>query len=394
MSKHYDCIVVGGGPGGSTVSTHLVQAGWKVLLLEKENFPRFRIGESLLPYSMPIFRKTGFAKELDSGKYIRKYGAQFVDYRFHKEIYFRFDGDVTDASEPFAYEVEREEFDADLLDYAKRQGVEVRQPETVTDIHFEPEQVRVQTNQGEYTAMYVADATGRMSFLGNKLKVRKQNADLNNIGIFAHFEGVKRREGREAGDIIIGILPDQSWSWTIPFQNGKTSVGIVTNAKNVDKSMSLDNYVEQRLQVSEVFRDRMANAKRVSEVRAYSNYSHTCETIVGERWIAIGDAGIFLDPIFSSGVHLSMSGATFAADIMQKASKSKLPLNHADYQYENLVRKGVKRFHWIIRMFYDTDFVAAMERAMSLPHMKQAFTAIVAGDVWNDENPVFKMSGL
>lgn len=386
--------MIGGGPGGSTLATHLAQAGWNVAIVEKETFPRFRIGESLLPYSMPLFRKTGFFKILDSGKYIRKYGAQFIDYRNHQEIYFRFDGDLTDAAEPFAFEVPREEFDCDLLDYAKSQGVTVLQPETVNDVVIEPDQVRVRTEHQELIAPYVADASGRLSVLGNQFKLRKMNPDLNNIGIFAHFTGVKRKTDKTAGDIIIGILPDQSWSWTIPFQGERTSVGVVTNAKNFDKNTVLDDYVQTRLSASPLFKDRMVDAKRISQVRTISNYSHTCESIVGDRWISIGDAGMFLDPIFSSGVHLSVSGATFAAEILQKASKEFKPLSSDDYGYEAKVRKGVRRFHWIIRMFYDTDFIASTERAMERPHLKQAFTAIVAGDVWNDENVVFKMGGI
>jgi flavin-dependent dehydrogenase len=394
MPTHFDCLVIGGGPGGSTLATHLVQAGWNVGLLEREVFPRFRIGESLLPYSMPIFKKTGFFKILDGGKYIRKYGAQFIDGRHNKAIYFRFDGDNADAGEPFAFEVDREMFDTDLLAYAKAEGVTVLQPEQANDVVFETGRVRVITNGGEYTANYVADATGRMSFLGNKLKLRVANADLNNVAVFAQYRGVQRNADSTAGDIVIAVLGDQSWSWTIPFQGDRTSVGVVTNAAKMDKRSVLDDYVETRLAENELFHQRMVNAVRINDVRVVSNYSHTCETVVGDRWISVGDAGMFLDPIFSSGVHLSVTGATLAAEVLQRAARENMPLSSPQFQYEKNVRKGVRRFHWIIRMFYDTDFVGAMEKVMDRTHLKQAFTAIVAGDVWNDDNVAFKMNGL
>jgi flavin-dependent dehydrogenase len=393
--RKFDCVVIGGGPGGSTLSTLLVQMGWNVALLEKEVFPRFRIGESLLPFSMPIMRKTGFYERLDGGKYIRKYGASFVDGRNNKEIYFRFDGDSLESREPFAFEVDREAFDSDLLAYAKEQGVSVFQPESANDIIFEGSQVRIIGDTEEFVTPYVADATGRMALIGNKLKLRKSNPDLNNVAVFAQYKGVKRKEGREEGDIVIGVLPDQSWSWTIPFRGEITSVGVVTSASKIDKGVAgLEDFVERRLSEIPKFRERMESATKVNQVRVVSNYSHTCETIVGDRWICVGDAGMFLDPIFSSGVHLSMSGASFAANVLVQASKRTLPLNHPEFDYEGIVRKGAKRFHWIIRMFYDTDFVGAMERAMALPHMKEAFTGIVAGDVWNENNAVFKMVGL
>ena len=264
--KNYDCVIIGGGPGGSTLALELLNAGWKVALVEKESFPRFRIGESLLPYSMPVFRKNGFLERLDGGKYIRKYGAQFIDYRHDREIYFRFDGDDASASEPFAFEVPRALFDSDLLEYVKEKGVEVLQPETVQHVAFEDNQVRVRTDQQELITPYVADATGRMSFLGQQLKLKKTNADLNNVAVFAHFEGVTRRPGQEEGDIVIGVLPDQSWSWTIPFKGRLTSVGIVSSRDRLDPQTLRENFIETKLVECPLYRERMQNATRATEV--------------------------------------------------------------------------------------------------------------------------------
>lgn len=394
--KKYDIAVVGGGPGGSTLSSYLVKKGFNVILFDKETFPRFRIGESLLPCSMDIFKEIGFFETLNSGKYIQKYGARFIDHRTNEEILFNF-GDNNIPSESMAFEVSRSEFDHDLLKHAAKLGVTVCSPEKVEDFTEHADKVVIKTDKDQYEVRYIADCSGRIAMIGNKMKMRQPNNDLiNNIGVFAHYKGVKRSPGKRAGDIVIGVLPNQAWSWTIPFQGDVTSVGVVTSTKQIPPNVGFEKFLEDSIRNSGVFQEEMKDAVRVTDVQAISNYSHTCETMYGNRWVQVGDAAAFLDPIFSSGVHVSVSTAKFASEMIAKAFEKNEPFTSGDYGkgYEELVRKGVKRFHYLIRLFYDTDFIKDMKKILTLKHSRDAFTSAVAGGVWNDQNVLFSMQNL
>ena len=391
--KTYDIVVIGGGPGGSTLGALLAQRGMNVAIVEKEVFPRFKIGESLLPMSMDILRETGvFEKILNSGKYIRKFGAQFVDHRRNEQVLFDFETN-RNPKHSMAFEVQRALFDKDLLEHACASGAHLYQPEKVEHVEFFHDAVEVRTDFRQLKARYLADASGRISFMGQKLKMRQPNLDLiNNFAVFAHFSNVKRMAGRREGDIIIGILPEQAWSWTIPFVGNLTSVGVVTSSKLIDRS-KLESFIESSLSSTPILKEMMQGAERVTDVQMISNYSHTSERMVGDRWISVGDAAVFLDPIFSSGVHMSMSAGSFASKLICEAFEQNLPLDTKGMGdlYEERLRRGTDRFHAMIRRFYDTDFVTDMKKTQERPNALAAFTSIVAGDVWNEENPVFKL---
>ncbi len=394
--KTHDIGIIGGGPGGSTLASYLRQKGYDVALFEKEAFPRFRIGESLLPCSMQILKETGVYSKIDSGKYIRKFGARFIDHRTNETILFNF-GDSPFEDHRMAFEVERSKFDADLLEHTKELGTHVYQPVRVDDIEEKDDHILVKTDQETFRVKYLADASGRIAVIGNKKKMRQPNTDLiNNIGIFSHYTGVKRDEGIRAGDIIISVLPNQAWAWTIPFACGKTSVGIVTNSKLIPKETNFEQYLTTMLDSTPVFRDMMKDAVRVADVQAYSNYSHTCESMIGNRWLQVGDAAAFLDPIFSSGAHVSMYTAKLASDVIDRAMQTNSSILEKDLggAYQDTVRKGVTRFHKLIRLFYDTDFVKDTKKILSLKLSRDAFTSAVAGDVWNDDNVIFRMGNL
>ncbi len=394
--KTHEIGIIGGGPGGSTLASYLRKKGYDVAIFEKEVFPRFRIGESLLPCSMQILKETGVYPKIDSGKYIRKFGAQFLDHRTNERILFNF-GDSPFPEHQMAFEVERALFDQDLLDHAKELGTHVYLPLRVEDIEENDDHIVVKTNEENFQVKYLADASGRIAFLGNKKKMRQPNVDLiNNIAVFSHFEGVTRGEGIRAGDILISVLPNQAWAWTIPFQGNKTSIGIVTNTQNLPKNTSFEEFLDVQLNSSPIFREMLANGKRIAEVQAISNYSHTCESMVGNRWLQVGDAAAFLDPIFSSGAHVSMYTAKLASEVIDKAFKSNLSLLEKDLggAYQETVRKGVTRFHKLIRLFYDTDFIKDTKKILSLKMSRDAFTSAVAGDVWNDDNVIFRMGNL
>jgi flavin-dependent dehydrogenase len=395
MRKH-DVIIIGGGPGGSTLAALLAKQGFDVGIFEREIYPRFHIGESLLPSTMPIFKETGFYETLDSGKYIRKFGARFIDYRDDDaEIYFGFEEGLNRAI-PMAFEVPRSEFDKDILEHARKCGATVYQPEKVKTVTIGDTKVNVTTNKGEYEALYIADASGRDSILGKQFNLRKKNNDLNNVAVFSHFNGVGRLAGKSEGDIVIGLLPEQSWSWVIPFQGDCTSVGVVCHSNQYKGTHDLHKYLIDSVTSSTRLRYYMKNAERTGEVTVISNYSHHCESYAGDRWILIGDSAVFLDPIFSSGVHVSCTSAKLASGHLTKCLRENITLttNGKHERYKAELDKGVQRFHALISLFYNSNFVENMRKTLTRENFRQGFTSAVAGDMWNDDNFIFKMKVL
>ena len=388
--KSHDVIIIGGGPGGSTAAAILARKGVDVAIIEREPFPRFHIGESLLPASMVVFKASGFYETLSSGKYIEKYGARFVDHKTDDEIYFGFN-DSLNADIPMAFEVERSKFDKDILEHACRSGAKLYQPENVLAAESDAEGVSIQTDKDEYRAKYLIDVSGRDSFIGKKHQMRQVNKDLNNVAVFAHYKGVKRQKGKDEGDITIGLLPDRAWTWIIPFKGEVTSVGVVCTSSLFNGEKDLGAYLEGRLKSSPRIARAMEHAERISDITTIGNYSHTCDTFYGDRWMLAGDAALFLDPIFSSGVHMSVSSSKLAAETLLELLPSLGSVKESGLgrKYEDHVRLGASRFKNLIGLFYQGEFVDQMKKTLTRDHLRRGFTSAVAGDVWDEKNFLF-----
>ncbi len=392
----FDVSVIGGGPGGSTLATLLARQNFKVALIEKDEFPTFKIGESLLPHSMDILKKSGVFEIIDSGKYIRKYGASFIDYRESDPIYFEFANGL-DENHGFAFEVPREDFDKDLMEHAKSQGVEVFQPCTVRQVEMQEEQVTLQTTSGPIQSRFLVDASGRSAFLGKKFQSRQKNDHfINNVAVFNHYRNVKRNVQEKEGDIIIGILPDQSWSWHIPFQGDVTSVGVVCSPDTY-KSLSREkDIIGHLLNCHPKFVEMMADSEPLREPQLVSNYSYASDKKIGPRWVMIGDAATFLDPVFSSGVHISLRSAELAAEVLSQALPTNQSLTETvlGQSYEATLKVGVDRFQSLLLLFYKTAFYKDMSKTLKMDVIYKSFTSAISGDMWNNNNCLFRLGIL
>ena len=384
-----DVLVIGGGPAGSTAATLLARRGRKVLLLEKDRHPRFHIGESLLPCNLPIFDTLGVMEKVRALGVV-KHGADFESGDGYQTFHFR---RALGDSPPHAFQVKREDFDAMLFAHARENGVDAREGVKVesvalggignvvaqaTDADGAPLTVR---------AKYVIDASGRDTLLGSALKIKHRNPSHQSAAIFAHFTGVERRPGEDAGNISIYNFA-HGWSWFIPLQDGIMSVGCVC----------WPEYLKQRRGRNEEFllatldsmpdaARRMKNATMVSEVRVTGNYSYSCERMAGPGWIMAGDAFAFVDPVFSSGVYLAMHGATQAASVVDAALAD--PAREAALQraFARRIRRGIRVFSWFIYRFNSPVMRGLFASPRNVWRVEDGVISMLAGDVF-DSGPV------
>jgi len=381
MAAKYDVIVIGGGPSGSTVATRLVQRGRSVLLLEKEHFPRFHIGESLLPCSMPLFEELGVMEALRDHGFLPKYAAEFVtgDGSVTRRYTFA-DGLI--PGPPSAFEVDRAEFDHVLLKNAVRHGVEVREGATVTRFEATAEGAAVSVREGsaerKVHAQVVIDATGQSSFLAGKLDMREMDPGLKNFAVFSHFDGAERYSGDREGDISVVLVPG-GWWWVIPLAGGRTSVGQVGPRSMLRGVKPDETYFHEQIARTPFLAKRLASATRVAPVRTISDYSYVSKRLAGDRFVLVGDAGAFIDPVFSTGVYLGMVGAFRAAEAVDAALSRGRYSRREFASYEAYVQKQVATYKRFVKGFYRPEFVELLMSPSDVLELRAAVTSLLAG---------------
>jgi flavin-dependent dehydrogenase len=382
MTGKYDAIVIGGGPSGSTVAARLMQRSRRVLLLEKERFPRFHIGESLLPCSMPLFEELGVMPALREHGFLPKYAAEFVtaDGSVTRRYAFA-DGLIPGA--PSAFEVDRSEFDHVLLKNAARLGVEVREATSVTRFEIGHDGVEVWARdeagaETRFTAHMLIDATGQTSMLAGKLGMREMDLGLKNFAVFSHFEGAERHSGIEEGDITVVLIPG-GWWWVIPLSDGRTSLGQVGPAAMLRGRKPDEAYFHEQIASTPYLAKRFAQAKRVAPVRTISDYSYVSKRLCGDRFVLVGDAGAFIDPVFSTGVYLGMVGAFRAAEAVDRALSVGRFSRREFVAYESWLRKQVETYKKFVKGFYRPEFVELLMAPSDWLDLRAAITSLLAG---------------
>ncbi|HEV8245530.1 MAG TPA: NAD(P)/FAD-dependent oxidoreductase [Polyangiaceae bacterium] len=383
MSKtQYDVIVIGGGPSGATVAARLRQAGRSVVLFERERFPRFHIGESLLPCSMPLFEELGVAPALARANFLPKHAAEFVtaDGKISRRYAFA-DGLVPGPAS--AYEVDRSEFDKVLLDHAAEQGATVEQETQVVKFDCDRQRgvsatVRGPDGDREVSAELLIDATGQNSLLAGRLGLREMDPGLKNFTVFSHFDGAVRHSGVREGDITIVLVPE-GWWWLIPLRGNRTSVGLVAPSRMLKGRKPDEAYLLERIAATPYLAERLAAAERVAPVRSVSDYSYVSRRLVGDRWLMVGDAGAFIDPVFSTGVYLGMCSAFRAADSVTRAFERRDFSAAMFRDYERFVRRIVKRYRAFVKGFYQPEFAEVLMQPSDWLKLRAAITSLLAG---------------
>jgi flavin-dependent dehydrogenase len=383
-----DVLVVGGGPAGSTTAAMLAQRGLSVLQLEKEHHPRFHIGESLLPANMPILEELGVMDEVRKIG-VLKLGADFPQNdKFHTFHFRRSLG----KTPPFAFQVKREDYDRVLFENARRLGVDAREGVKVDRIEFKADGVRAFATGEDGAALavearYLVDATGRDTLLGNQLKLKVKNVKHQSAAIFAHFSGVERRDGDDAGNISIYRF-EYGWSWFIPLSDGLMSIGCVCFPEYLKQRRGkTTEFLLATLERIPETRARMKNAKIVNEVRVTGNYSYVSTRMAGPRYLMVGDAFAFVDPIFSSGVYLAMHSGKHAAATVDAILKQPAREAELQAQFDTRIRRGIRVFSWFIYRFNSPTMRTLFANPRNTWRVEEGVISMLAGDVF-DSAPV------
>ncbi|MBX3458916.1 MAG: tryptophan 7-halogenase [Planctomycetes bacterium] len=385
--RQCDVTIIGGGPGGSTLAALLAKQGRSVCIIERDTFPRFRIGESLLPFSIDIWRETGVLQKIHDAGYIVKNGARFVvDESLEEECFWFRNG--LDTDHPYAFQVQRAPFDQLLLDHARELGVEVLQPLEATGARFTADAAIVETPQGEIQSKLLCDVSGRWTFLSGRQGQRRIHPSHRKVTAFGHFRNVVRCEQDPANIIIVRFGETRmGWFWLIPFADGTTSVGVVADVGYFkDSGLGPAEFFNKSIADSRAMAPRMKQAELCGAIRTESDFSFTSDHHAGDRWIKVGDAGAFIDPIFSSGVFLSTKAAELAAGAIKAAFAINDFSAAAFAEYEAQIRHGTKVFWAFIDAFYNRDFLKQMVTSRRRPLLQKSITSLLAGDIYNQKN--------
>lgn len=383
-----DVAVIGGGPAGSTAATLLARCGYRVVALEKARHPRFHIGESLLPMNLPLFERLGVLEKVHAlGVY--KAGADFEadnECGYHTYAF----SEVVGRSPPHAFQVLRQDFDAMLFAHAREAGADAREGHEVVGVEQAgPREswldVRSDDGRGyRLQARYVVDASGRDTFLAGRRKLKRRNTRHQSAALFGHFRGVERRAGADAGNISIYSFA-HGWMWLIPLPEGVTSVGAVCRPAYLkQRKGAAADFLLATLQAHPALARRLERAELIDgKAHAAGNYAYDAGRMGGPGWVLVGDAFAFLDPVFSSGVYLAMSGAERAAAVVDRALREPQRERALLRALERRQRCGMRRFAFFIYRFNGPAMQWLFRHPSRRFRLEQGITSMLAGDVFD-----------
>jgi len=391
-TNNYDVIVMGGGPAGSTVASILSREGRKVILFEKESFPRHHIGESLMTDTFWTFQRMGFLEKLKQSPFTRKYSVQFANPAGKESRPFYF-FEANHHESAVTWQVTRAVFDQMLIEHAQDQGATVHQKTAVKQVLFDGDRavgVEAQMPDGSlqrFRAKVVIDATGQSAMLSNKFRWRQRDPKLKKAVLYSYFKGAHREPDLNGGATLVlrTELGSNGWFWYIPLENDITSVGIVADPDYLVKGRGQDlaKIFQEEIDKCEPCRRRVEGAERVDKIYSILDYSYRSKQNAGNGFMLIGDAYGFLDPIYSSGVLLALKMAELAADAIHDA------FNHNDFsavrlgQFQEKLDRGIESMRKLVYAFYNEGF-SFSQFLKKYPDERVHIINLLIGDVFKE----------
>jgi flavin-dependent dehydrogenase len=389
VASEYDVIVIGGGPAGCTAATLCARQGRRVLLLEREQFPRFRIGESLMPATYWSLQRLGVLDKMRGSAFPRKHSVQFYvnDGRPTAPFYF---AQVEAHDSSVTWQVDRAEFDRMLLEHATGSGVEVQQGAAVRQVAFDGDRATgvladlPGRSGASISAPVVVDATGQSGLLSRTLGLKQIDSRLKNAAIFTRYRGGRRDPGVDEGaTLVLHTENADSWFWYIPLPDDLVSVGVVGTLEYLitERAGSPEEAYREELARCPALQERLRGAERVADIQAQNDFSYISRRIAGDGWILAGDAFGFLDPIYSSGVFLALKSGEMAADSIHDAFLS------GDFSAARLGQHGaelvagIEALRHLVYAFYDRDF-SFSGFLRQFPDCREDLTHLLMGNVF------------
>ena len=384
MSQEFDVAVIGAGPAGSSAGTLLAQAGRSVVIFDKEKFPRFRVGESMLPASLNTLERMGVKPKIDAGGFLIKHGGEIVS-ACGKRVRFYFRNGLN-AKRATSYQVLRSKFDKILLDHAAESGCDVREQTTIESFEIRAEGVALYTGDDLVRAKYVIDCSGRNCLIGNLLQLKQPFPNLRKFSVFAYYDGFSQPEGPD-GTLTRMIRAKDSWFWMIPLYGGATSIGVVMDTEKFrELKMPPEGALAHCIAEQPMVNEWMGAAKRVTPVHATGDFSYRNSKLTGERWLLAGDAAGFVDPVFSSGVYLALLSGEQAADALNLVLDRPQDRSRAFRYYERRIGRVLDIYLRWASAWYTQEFVEVFLYPKEMLQLVPTVSAVLSGNEIRDFN--------
>jgi len=395
LEKSYDVIVMGGGPAGSTAAAILAMHGRKVAVVEKEKFPRYHIGESMMPYCWFTLERLGLVERITNSHFPKKYSVQFVttNGKMSQPFYFFQHYDHPSST---TWQVNRAEFDTILLDNAREKGAEVFEETKAVELVKDNGSVvgvNAERNNGEkisFRAPMTIDCTGRDALTVARQGWRQMDPMLKKIAIWTYFKNAKRDPGLDEGATTVAYVPQKGWFWFIPLPDNMTSVGIVAEKDYLfDEGRDFEKIFEREIKKNVWITEHLDGAERVADFQATGEFSYRSKHCAADGIVLAGDAFAFLDPVFSSGLFLALLSGEKVADAVHRA------LDRGDYSasqfedYGSNLCSGIEAMRKLVYAFYDENF-SFRELIMKHPEVRPDLTDCLIGNLMRDFDALFK----